>query len=308
MWIKKGLIFQTHHNYEWMVTHSCVPTALILPNDVIRIYFAPRNILGQSIPTFIEVNARNPSDVLYVHNQPIISAGKLGAFDDGGIMPCSIIEHDHKLYLYYVGWNPSVSIPYRNSIGLAISTDGGIKFNRLFDGPIIDRNMLEPYFTASPCVLKENDQWHIWYASTTGFIEVNGKPEPLYVIKYGFSNDGINWIRRNITCINPKSKYEANARPTVIKEVNKYKMWFCYRGSFNYRDGVDSYRIGYAESFDAIHWERKDELAGIEKSEKGWDSKMLAYPNVVENGSKKFLFYNGNGFGLTGIGWAEWGV
>lgn len=304
MWQKKGLIFNTDHNYEWMVSHACVPTALVLPDKRIRIYFAPRNANGQSIPTFIEVNADNPSELLYVHDKPVMTLGKLGTFDDGGIMPCSVVEHRELLYLYYVGWNPGVSVAYRNSIGLAVSRDGGLSFNRLFDGPIIDRNMNEPYFTASPFVLKEKEQWHIWYASSTGFIKVNDKPEPLYVIKYACSDDGIYWKRKNTTCIHPENTFEANARPTVIKENDLYKMWFCYRGSFDYRDGADSYVIGYAESSDAVNWKRMDYLAGIEKSSEGWDSKMLAYPYVIAFNGNKYLFYNGNGFGLSGIGWA----
>ena len=306
MWQKKGLIFNTDNNYDWMISHACVPTALVLPNDRIRIYFAPRNARGQSIPTFIEVSSDNPSDVLYLHDRPIMPLGKVGTFDDGGIMPCSLIADNDKIYLYYVGWNPSVSVPYRNAVGIAMSNDGGTTFSRLFDGAIIDRTPYEPYFTASPYVYKEGDQWHLWYASATGFVEVAQKYEPVYLIKYGHSTDGITWHRENKVCIEPKTAYEANARPSVIKENGIFKMWFCYRGSLDYRDGSDSYRIGYAESENAVDWERMDEKAGIEFSQDGWDSKMQTYPNVIDYKKRKYLFYNGNGFGKTGIGWAEW--
>lgn len=306
MWEKKGVLFNTDNNHEWMVSHACVPTALVLPDSRIRIYFAPRNSKGQSIPTYIEVSGDDPSKVLYVHDKPILPLGKIGTFDDGGIMPCSVVETEGKIYLYYVGWNPSVSVPYRNAVGLAVSEDGGRSFNRLFDGPVVDRNKQEPYFTASPFAYKSEDCWHLWYASSTGFVIVDGKPEPIYVIKYASSKDGINWERNNITCIEPKSELEANARPTVIKEDDLFKMWFCYRDSHNYRDGVGSYKIGYAESYDGVAWNRKDEEAGITLSETGWDSRMQTYPSVVHYEDKKYLFYNGNGFGKTGIGWAEW--
>lgn len=305
MWQKKGLIFNTDRNFDWMVSHACVPTALCLPNGRIRIYFAPRNLKGQSIPTFIEVDGENPAEVLYLHDRPILELGKIGTFDDGGIMPCSIVEAQGKLFLYYVGWNPSVSVPYRNAVGAVISEDGGTTFSRLFDGALIDRTPQEPYFTASPCVYKDGDKWHLWYASATGFVESSGKQEPLYLIKYGRSNDGINWYRENITCIEPKTPFEANARPTVIRENGIFRMWFCYRGSFDYRDGADSYRIGYAESLDAVKWSRMDESAGIDVSKSGWDSMMQTYPYVINFKQKKYLFYNGNGFGKTGIGWAE---
>ncbi|MGB6151957.1 MAG: hypothetical protein WBG48_08195 [Pricia sp.] len=301
-WIKKGVIFKTDHNYDWMVSHACVPTPYALNDTVIRIFFAPRNAKGQSIPTYIDVDADDPTQVLYVHDRPIMPLGKLGTFDDGGIMPCCTVETDEGLYLYYVGWNPSGSVAYRNAIGLAVSHDQGRTFKRMFPGAIVDRNRTEPYFTASPYVMKEAGIWHMWYASSTGFVEVDGKPEPLYIIKYASSEDGITWRRPNIICIHPGTEYEANARATVIKSDGLYRMWFAFRDSFDFRNGAGSYRIGYAESENAVDWKRMDEKAGIAYSETGWDSKMQTYPAVFEHKDKTYLFYNGNGFGETGIG------
>ncbi len=305
-WIKKGVIFETEKQMPWMVSHACVPTVHILNDDTFRVFFAPRNKLGQSILTFFDVNAHNPSEVKYVHYQPILPLGELGTFDDGGIMPCCIVEEKGLLYLFYVGWNPSGSVPYRNAIGLAVSDDNGVTFRRPFQGAILDRNRDEPFFTASPWVMKDDDRWHIWYASSTGFLRVKGKVEPLYIIKYGHSQNGIDWERENITCIEPKTDDEANARATVIKESGLYKMWYAFRGSYDFRDGKDSYRIGYAESENAIDWQRMDKKSGLQFSESGWDSKMQTYPCVVKHQGRKYLFYNGNGFGKTGIGYALW--
>lgn len=307
MWQKKGLIHAISHYNEWMVSHACVPTSLLLNEDTIRIYYAPRNSNGKSIPTYFDVLANDPSIITYVHGKPILELGELGTFDDDGIMPCSVVRLSETcIYLYYVGWNPSVSVPYRNSIGLAISHDNGNTFQKAFPGAILERNRDEPFFTASPYVIKQGADWKMWYASSTGFVLVEGKPEPLYEIKYAHSKDGINWIRPNITCIHPAKKYECTARPTVIFEDDLFKMWFTFRGSFDYRDGADSYRIGYAESKDGINWNRMDNSCGIEISNTGWDSLMQTYPSVLKVGDQKFLFYNGNGFGKTGIGYAKW--
>jgi len=82
-------------------------------------------------------------------------------------------------------------------------------------------------------------------------------------------------------------------------------MWYCYRGSIGYReDPSESYRIGYAESSDGVGWQRHDEAAGIERSESGWDSEMLAYPSIYDHRGSRHLLYNGNGFGVSGIGHA----
>jgi hypothetical protein len=73
-------------------------------------------------------------------------------------------------------------------------------------------------------------------------------------------------------------------------------MWYSYRG--------ESYRIGYAESHDGIQWTRRDEEAGIEVSDGGWDSEMICYPCVFDHEGQRYMLYNGNGYGKTGIGLA----
>jgi hypothetical protein len=308
-WIKKGLIFKVEdHDIPWVKSHSCVPTVYVLDENTIRIFYAPRNNKGQSILTYFDIDAKDPSKIKYVHKTSIMPLGDLGTFDDGGIMPCCVVPVGKRLYLYYVGWNPSVSVPYRNAIGLAISDDQGASFYRPFPGALVDRNRLEPYFTASPWIMRESDKiWHMWYASSTGFITLESGVEPLYVIKYASSIDGIDWERKNQVCIIPTNNEESTARATVILGSNGiYNMWFAYRGSRDFRDGADAYKIGRAQSKDAINWERMDSQSGIAYSESGWDSTMQTYPCVTQVEGKKYLFYNGNGFGATGIGYAVW--
>jgi hypothetical protein len=75
-------------------------------------------------------------------------------------------------------------------------------------------------------------------------------------------------------------------------------MWYSFRGS--------SYRIGYAESQDGVVWDRIDHEAGIDRSPSGWDSEMIEYPYVMDKNGERHMFYNGNGYGQTGIGYARW--
>ena len=308
-WKKMGPIFRPDNNYGWMATHAYVPLPDKISDRVVRIYFATRSITPskeiRSVTTFVEVEADNPSNVLYVHDRPVLSPGELGTFDDGGAVPFSMVKHDGKKYLYYGGWNAGVTVSYRNSIGLAVSHDDGLTFQRVCPGAVVDRNQWEPHFTGACDVRVEDGRWRMWYGSATDWVVVDGKPEPRYQIKYGESRDGINWARENHTCIEYKIELEANARPSVIKEDGLYKMWYCYRGSVGYRtDKRTSYRLGYAESADGLRWERKDEEVGIDRSDEGWDSLMQCYPYVYEHGGRKYLLYNGNGFGEAGFGYA----
>ena len=52
-----------------------------------------------------------------------------------------------------------------------------------------------------------------------------------------------------------------------------------------------------------LHWERHDEQAGISSSG-DWDSEMQAYPSVFDDAGTRYLLYNGNDYGRTGVGWA----
>jgi len=82
-------------------------------------------------------------------------------------------------------------------------------------------------------------------------------------------------------------------------------MLYSYRSIDSYRtDPKQGYRLGYAESLDGIHWIRKDNEVGIARSKEGWDSEMIEYCHVFRHDDKIYLFYNGNGFGKSGFGYA----
>jgi len=257
--------------------------------------------------SYIDVEAGNPLNVLYEHHSPVLDVGKLGTFDDCGVMPSWILDHDSKKYLYYIGWTVRNTIPYHNSIGLAISKNGGRTFERFSEGPLFGETYLEPFFTGTSCVLIEEGIWRNWYLSCTGWSNVEGKAEPRYHIKYAESRDGINWDRRGVVAIDYKSDCEAGlVRASVLREGNLYRMWYSYRGGIDYRTNLKtSYRIGYAESRDGISWMRMDDAAGIDVSPDGWDSEMIEYPHVIQHHDKKYIFYNGNKFGHSGFGYAE---
>lgn len=306
MWTDKKLVYLPKPDKPWRQSHAQIPAVDVL-EDRLRIYFSTRDQNSRSNTSYIETDLENPSQILYEHDKPILELGALGTFDDCGVMPSCIVTHENVKYLYYIGWNVRNTVRYQNSIGLMISEDDGKTFRRMFDGPVLDRNHLEPHLVVTPYIIIENGIWRMWYCGCTEWLMINGVAEPQYLIKYAESKDGIIWDRKNTISIPYGHPLEANSRATVVKDGDIYKMWFCYRGLEDYRTTFDSsYRIGYAESKDGISWDRMDDKSGHSPSKDGWDSKMAAYPYVVDTPKNRFMFYNGNGFGASGFGVATW--
>ncbi|PYT05760.1 MAG: hypothetical protein DMF60_10925 [Acidobacteria bacterium] len=297
-WNKLGLIFAPPENLGWVHTHAALPVADRI-NDAYRIYFSGRDKIGRAQIGFFEIELKNPNQILRVSKEPVIGLGPLGAFDDSGVTTSWIVSHEGRKYHYYSGWSLGITVPFYFYIGMAVSDDGGETYRKVSAAPILERNHIDPYLTASPCVLVEGGTWKMWYVSCTGWEIKNGQPQHYYHIKYAESSDGIRWRRDGLVCIDYTSRSEyAIARPCVLKEDGVYKMWY------SHREGKGSYRVGYAESADGLYWERRDEESGIEISASGWDSEMIAYPFVFGDKDKRYMLYNGNGYGKTGIGLA----
>ncbi len=295
-WRKMGRIFCPTGQNEWMESHASLPIAEHIEKDRFRIYFSSRDSQNRSYTGWVDIDLSVAGKIVELSTSPVLSPGEPGAFDDSGAMSSWLVNRDRNRYLYYIGWNQGITVPFRNAIGLAISRDGG-QFERYSSGPIMDRTPVDPYFCASCSVITDGDSWRIWYLSGAGWSLMSGKPRPSYHIKYAESDDGIHWSTDGTVAIDFVHSGEyAISRPAVVHDSDRWRMWYSWRGS--------SYRIGYAESVDGRHWTRCDTLAGIDVSLTGWDSEMIEYPFVFDHKDDRYMLYNGNGYGSTGFGLA----
>lgn len=304
-WQKKGLIFKAGNEYGWICSHAQIPTVLVM-EDRLRVYFATRPKPGMSYIAMMDLDIDNPQKIIKIYENPVLLPGMPGEFDEHGVMPNWVYKKENIVYLIYVGWSRREEIPYSNWQGIAVSYDDGRTFKKCFPGPILDRTKNEILSATGLFVVAKDNIYYGFYANGTKWYEVDGKLESAYEIVTTQSDDLINWrSRTGIPILKTKIPNEANTRPTIIEFDDYYHMWFCYRGVEDYRDGENSYTIGYASSQDLLHWKRDDEKSGIQKSKYGWDSKMMAYPYVVRVKDKVYMFYNGNGFGRAGFGYAQ---
>jgi hypothetical protein len=302
MWKKKGLV----HSCDFYGTGYAQDAFIdVIDDKTWRIYYSARTNKVVSMPHIIDVEAGNPLNIIRVYKEPLMLPGRDGTFDDNGITMTSIVNVNDDKYLYYCGWNRRVSVPYALSIGVAIAKNNSTVFKKMYEGPIMDRSIYNPIAVSAPMVIIDEGIFKMWYITFTEWKIYNGRKEPIFVIKYATSNNGIDWETSSKICIDSNYDGESFARPWVLKDKGVYKMWFSPRGPIGYRekDG-QHYMLDYAESKDGMNWERKPDKFNLTTSESGWDSEMLAYASVINDNGKYHMIYNGNYFGKTGFGYA----
>jgi predicted GH43/DUF377 family glycosyl hydrolase len=298
-WRKLGLIFRPDSSRWWMRSHASLPVPVQMEGSRYRVYFSSRDGSNRSHVGYFDIDLDNPTHILNVAREPVLTPGPLGHFDDHGIYAASAVGHEDKLYLYTIGWNPGPVAPlFYSSIGLAISEDGGYSFRKHGTAPIMSRSDYDPCLVTSPMVLKEGERWRMWYVSGYAWEATAEGPRSRYHIKYAESTDGIQWQRGGLVCIDHAHRGETNiARCCVVRHDEGYEAWFS-------SDRGAGYRIGHARSPEGLAWERLPDPVGLEPAASGWDSNAAAYPFVVRHDRRWFMFYNGNGFGRDGIGLA----
>lgn len=312
-WEKLGIIFDPKDvkNRDWLFEFAQAPTALIFDN-FIRVYFACRpkpdskkqyvSYLG-----YVDLNRYNLKEVLKVSENPIFNLGELGSFDEHGTYPASMIKRENDIIAYYAGWSRCESVPFNISIGAAISKDNGHTFTKIGKGPLLSFCPEEPFIVAGPKIRKFNNKWYLFYIAGIKWLKrEDGSPEIVNKIRYATSKDGFKWNRNHKDIIpNKVEENECQASPDVFYHNGIYHMFFCYRYSLNFRGKEFGYRIGYAYSKDLENWTRDDRKAGLDVSENGFDSEMVAYPHVFELDNEIYMFYLGNGVGRHGFALAK---
>lgn len=272
---------------NWLHSHATLPTPCQWDEHRVRLFFASRDAENRSHIGFVDVE----DGKLISEAKEALAPGGVGAFDQHGVTPCCVLKVGRDMWMYYLGWNRGVDVPFRNAIGLAIWKNGEERFSRVGEGPILDRNLIDPYTLSYPFVLQVESGFRMWYGSHLSWAK-DGFPMQ-HVIKYARSADGIHWEREGHICLNVEGKDYAFSRPWVLQTHQGLEMYYCYRG--------DRYRLGYAISSDGLTWERKDHLIQM-KDFPIWASEMQCYPAITSWQGQLQLLFNGNQYGMTGIG------
>jgi hypothetical protein len=300
-WEKGGLVWGPDGSWDWGRTHAMVPTPVTLRRDEVRVFVGVRDEEGVGRVTYVDLDERDPRRVLRVASRPVLDIGEPGTFDDNGVLPSSVVEHDAKLLLYYNGFQLGVKVRYSIFTGLAVSSDGGETFARVSKAPVLDRTSTETMFRAAPFVARDGERWRIWYPAGDSWVRVAGKDVPAVRIVYAESADGVEWPKKGKVCVDFRDDDEHGlGRPWIFRENGLYKMLY----SIRLKSCPGESFLGYAESPDGIAWTRLDEQVGLAATPGSWDASMVRYGVVHRFGGKTVLLYNGDNFGEAGFGYA----
>ncbi len=303
-WRKIGFFESPTNGPAWRHSHCQLPTALVLSDKHVRVFYASRTAQQRSHIGFTDLLfGDNPESFTIgrVADTPVMTPGPVGHFDEHGVYPSCIVTHEGRHYMYFIGWNQGVEAPlFYASIGLALSDDG-LNFERVSPAPIMSRSEHDPCLVTSPHVYIENGVWRMTYVSGIGWWRnEKGTLQSTYHIKSAYSSNGVEWTRHGRVAIDFESGETNLARSAVLKVGDAdYRMWY----SRVHRD-LGKYRIGYAESTDGDTWMRKDALAGIGLDD-SFAKEMICYPNVFTVGRETYMLYNGDGYGRAGFGIAR---
>lgn len=298
-WQKLGLLYcpSSSGRHPKLLTHAANPLPIRLGGDVYRIFFSGRDASNRSSVGAVDIDIVR-REVVCEHWLPFFEHGPEGSFYADGVSIGNCYFADGVQYMLFMGWQNPEAGHWRGDIGrLIVRPDLTLELDS--STPFMASDAVDPISLSYPWVLERpQGGYHMWYGSTATWDAGNG--EMLHVIKSATSTDGHAWNREGLAVPYSVGKAQAFSRPTVDRQDDgKHEMWFSYRSG-----NGEKYRIGHADSLDGVNWELSLENSGIDVSAEGWDSEMIEYPFVLDHDGRRYMLYNGNGYGKTGFGLA----
>jgi hypothetical protein len=294
-WRRLGRLPLDTSGAAWASTHAALPVVEAVDEHRFAVYLSLRDADGRARIGRSTLTMTGTPTLAALDRDPVLDLGPLGAFDDSGVTTSCLVRVGDTRWLYYTGWCRGVTVPFYLAAGVAVSEGTGA-FRRCSLAPVLERTSVDPFLTASPFVLVEDSRWRMWYVSATEWRHADAGPQHYYHVRYAESRNGLTWTRDGTVCLDYASPEEhAFARPWVIRDADRYHMWFAVRG--------DRYRIAHAQSTDGTQWTREDGL-GLTCAGDDWESKMVEYPCVFDWQGRRYMLYNGDNYGRTGVGLA----
>ena len=292
----------------------CMNPWAIIVDDELRLYYSGGDDNGNQRICLATAPADRPTEL--TRQGVVLELGQPGCFDSLWCVLPLVRKFGDTWHLYYTGRDDSpTGLQSFWGIGLATSSDG-LTFERQSSFPIITGNQTARFpdnkgIAGGGTIVEDtrtdgSTTYRLYYTLATGTPD----PDDIRIDQEKHravchSTDGLRWTDHRVI-LSPRadvsSEDAAVAAPWVWKEQDRYRMMYCGIGT---RWGY--YSMSEAVSSDGYTWERGNGDANLSltpNADLAWESQMVEYPSIVDEGDGLRLFYCGNGYGSTGIGTA----
>ncbi|HET9161161.1 MAG TPA: hypothetical protein VFN88_11170 [Caulobacteraceae bacterium] len=269
-------------------THVMLPTPFVLA-DRVRVYFAGCDEEMRGRIFAAEFAPEPPFALLEVWREPVMDLGGPGAFDCDGVNPSQVFSVDGELHLFYIGWRRGEAAePYTLFAGHAVSPDDGRTF--VSKGQLLQPVEGERLFRTAPRLTACDDGFRLLYIGGDRFIDgPGGKRLPLYSLMGLRSSDPFSWRGPGEVLAAPDAAAGeiGFGRPVLFDA----RLMISVRTASGYElmeatEGEPSLKPVFQPPFEP------------------WESQMRCFGAACRVGDHELLFYNGDGFGRTGLGLA----
>ncbi len=267
--------------------------------DRVRVFYASCDDRMRGRVFHADFRPEPPFGLISVGDAPVLDLGAAGAFDMDGVNPSQIIETGEGLVLLYIGWRRGpAEAPYTLFAGVALSHDGGRSFQRRAE-PLLPPRPGETLFRTAPFIQRADDGWRLLYIGGDRFdTGEGGKRWPRYSLMQMTGEDLLAWPGGGSVLLAPDvaAGEIGFGRPVVVAREGGARLMLSVRT----RDG---YRL--VETTPEIAPGERPQMTGVALDPlEAWEGRMTCFGAVCQAGDNELLFYNGDGFGRTGMGLA----
>lgn len=257
-----------------------------------------------------QITTSSPPEFKALKNNPILTPGKPGTWDDLFVSAPQVIFYENTFYLFYMGGNEAG----RMAVGLATSFDG---FNYLkFEGnPVLasDSNGFDAFTLGPGIILKEDTTWVMYYNCQ----ELAGYSPGSSIGRATAKQLTGSWIRGNSPVMTSGKKGEWDDGfiiPCSVLKLEDGNYLIYFTGGREISTSKDTY-IGIAASKDGVNWTKYNDPSTTQHSfansdpvlftgEEGeWDENTVWMANVSKYKNGFRMYYGGNNG--NAIGYAE---
>ena len=239
--------------------------------------------------------------------EPIVSKGESGTWDDRYTDPGAVVFYDGIFHMFRNGFR---GYPAESQVGYVTSTDGYTWTKQGADPVFLTKDV--PYakvaMFASGALVEDDGTWVLY------FYTVDSMNFPADGVIGRATAPGPNgpWVPDAEPVLRPGSAREWDSRnviaPHVIKTADGYRMY--YSGT----DGMGGSQIGMATSSDGIQWTKYNDPATTEVQyqesdpvlllgeKDSWESDQVHQPRVFPNGEGWVMIYRGSNKNKANMG------